>query len=131
MDNAYESVLKFHQVFGHPVSEKPRMIDSERVQKRALWFREEIDEFICSTSLEDQADAIIDLIYFAFGALVEMGVKPQQLFDIVHNANMKKLWPDGLPHYNSDGKVIKPNDWKDPENEIKFALDQQLKGGAP
>ena len=59
--------------------------------------REEVDEFVESTNVVDQADAMIDLIYFALGTLVEMGVRPAPLFDIVHNANMQKLWPDGAP----------------------------------
>ena len=55
---------------------------------------EEINEFLDAVKEQDiveQADAMIDTIYFALGTLVEMGVQPEQLFDIVQHANMSKL----------------------------------------
>jgi predicted HAD superfamily Cof-like phosphohydrolase len=51
-----------------------------------------------------------------------MGVKPEKLFDIVHEANMSKLWPDGTPHYNDEGKTIKPPNWIDPYKKIQSAI---------
>jgi len=66
---------------------------------------------------------MIDLIYFALGTLVEMSVKPDELFKIVHKANMSKIWSDGKAHTDGDGKVIKPPGWQDPEARIKTAID--------
>ena len=79
---------------------------------------EELNEFRDAKNIYEQTDAMIDLIYFALGTLVEMGVRPEQLFRIVHEANMSKLFPDGTPHYNEDGKTIKPPTWVDPEQKI-------------
>ena len=68
---------------------------------------------------------MIDLIYFALGTLVEMGVKPKKIFDIVHNANMNKLWEDGKVHCREgDNKVLKPPTWEDPFSKIKYAIDE-------
>ena len=68
---------------------------------------------------------MIDLIYFALGTLVEMGVKPKEIFDIVQTANMTKLWEDGKVHYReTDNKVIKPPSWEDPYPKIKEAIDR-------
>jgi len=69
---------------------------------------------------------MVDLIYFALGTLVEMGVRPGRLFDIVHEANMKKLWPDGKVHYAEDGKVIKHPSWQPPEPQLMREIDRQL-----
>ncbi len=87
--------------------------------------REEIDEFLQAQDLYDQADAMIDLIYFALGTLAEMGVKPGKIFEIVHRANMAKLFRDGKPHYNAQSKVIKPPDWQDPKDELIRQIDLQ------
>jgi predicted HAD superfamily Cof-like phosphohydrolase len=115
MDRAWEKVKEFHRHFGVPHREKPEKLAMERVRKRAKWMEEEIEEFKQAETIEEQADAMIDTIYFALGTLVEMGVRPQALFDIVHAANMSKLWEDGKPRYReSDGKVIKPSTWQDP-----------------
>ncbi len=127
LNDTWIKVREFHGKFGHPVSEKPVMLNEDRVEKRYDWMLEEINEFKESDNIYDQADAMIDLIYFAVGTMVEMGVKPQNVFDIVHNANMRKLWPDGKPHYNGQGKTIKPEGWEDPYNDIKKEIDYQSK----
>lgn len=125
MDKAWRDVYEFHEKFGAPVRDRPRLLPPGRVEKRVLWLQEEIGEFIEAGSIEDQADAMIDLIYFALGTLVEMGVRPGALFDIVHAANMQKLWPDGRAHYNADGKVIKNPAWRDPAPLLRKALEEQ------
>lgn len=125
MDGEWEKVRKFHLRFGHPVSEYPRQLDHERAIKRYHWMLEEITEFIEADEIVEQADAMIDVIYFALGALVEMGIRPDRLFDIVQTANMAKLWPDGKPHYNAEGKTIKPDSWKDPHYELELEIAKQ------
>ncbi|MCL2082329.1 MAG: hypothetical protein FWH04_03710 [Oscillospiraceae bacterium] len=126
MNDSWQKVKDFHKAFGLPHREKPQMLTAERTQKRALWMREEIQEFIDSATIEDQADAMIDLVYFALGTLVEMGVSPGELFGIVHTANMQKLWPDGKVHYNADGKVIKSENWQDPAPLLRRVLREQM-----
>lgn len=128
MNSSWEKVKEFHHKFGAPVSEHPVMLNVDRVTKRCDWLQEEIDEFKESADIYEQADAMIDLIYFALGTLVEMGIKPQELFDIVHTANMQKLWPDGKPHYGPDGKVIKSPAWVDPYEKMKAVIDNAQAG---
>ena len=125
MNYEFQAVKEFHQAFGHPVSEVPVSLTEERASKRYAWLLEEINEFLAAAKEQDiveQADAMIDTIYFALGTLVEMGVKPGGLFDIVQKANMSKLWPDGTPHYNESGKVIKPEGWENPHPKLQLAI---------
>jgi predicted HAD superfamily Cof-like phosphohydrolase len=125
LDDAFDQVAAFHRAFGHPVKDHPAFLPSPRSDARVAWMREEVDEFVESANVVDQADAMIDLIYFALGTLVEMGVRPAPLFDIVHNANMQKLWPDGTPHIREDGKTIKPPTWRDPADALKGEIARQ------
>ena len=125
LNEAYEMVMEFHRCFGAPYRDTPTLLDPQRVVNRANWMQEEVDEFRAAETLPQQADAMIDLIYFALGSLVEMGVKPAELFRIVHEANMTKLWPDGQPHYGVDGKVIKHHGWKDPDPRLRKELEEQ------
>ena len=125
MNKEYYEVKKFHQVFGLPYSDVPVPLTLERAKKRYSWILEEINEFVDASEKQDlveQADAMIDTIYFALGTLVEMGIEPDELFSIVQNANMSKLWPDGKPHYNNIGKVIKPEGWEDPHQKLVVAI---------
>ena len=128
MNRAYAQVKAFHQAFGAPVGEVPAQLSPDRVAKRTAWLQEEVQEFVDAGDLCAQADAMIDLIYFALGSMVEMGVQPEALFDIVHQANMDKLWPDGKPHYGQDTKVIKPHTWRAPDEAMRAEIARQAAG---
>lgn len=117
IDRAYEDVKAFQIAFGNPVAKRPCILTGHEKERRIEWMREEIEELVAADSVVEQADAIIDLLYFAFGYLVEMGVPPSGVWNAVHAANMAKLWPDGV-HTNAVGKVVKPHDWQGPERAI-------------
>jgi len=127
LTTAYDDVKEFHARFGHPVRETPALLTPERAAARASWMQEEVAEFLAARSVPDQADAMIDLIYFAIGTLVEMGVRPEKLFDIVHAANMTKLWPDGKPRFRDDGKTVKPPSWIDPHDALRAEIERQAR----
>lgn len=127
MNKEYMEVREFHKAFGHQVANTPTLLSKDRAKKRYAWILEEINEFLEATEKQDiveQADAMIDTIYFALGTLVEMGVEPDQLFEIVQHANMSKLFPDGKPHYNEMGKVIKPDNWENPHKKLALTINK-------
>ncbi|MGT2832357.1 Cof-type HAD-IIB family hydrolase [Streptococcus halotolerans] len=82
------------------------------------------------TPLVGEVDALTDLLYFTYGSFVLMGVDPKPFFDIVHEANMGKIFPDGKAHYDSrTHKILKPDGWEKkfaPEPAIKKELDRQI-----
>lgn len=81
-------------------------------------------------SFTEQVDALCDLLYFTYGSFSLMGIDPDPLLAIVHQANMGKLFPDGQPHYHPEThKVMKPADWAErfaPERKIKAEIDRQI-----
>lgn len=118
-------VREFHVAFGHPVAGAPLLLTRERVACRSKWMAEEVEEFRQAATVEDQADAMVDLLYFALGTLVELGVEAEPLFHIVQRANMAKLWPDGRPRLDQDGKVRKPPTWQNPEPALRREIERQ------
>lgn len=82
-----------------------------------------------SVSIRDQADALLDILYFTYGSFVLMGVDPEPIFHLVHKANMGKIFPDGRAHFDPiTHKILKPNDWEKhfaPEAAIQAELEQQ------
>ena len=125
LNSAYLAVRDFHVAFDHPAPTGPLMQPIARAEKRAEWIEEEAQELRDARTLEDQADAYLDIIYFGLGGLVELGLEPSKLFDIVQAANMAKLWEDGLPRRREDGKVIKPPGWLAPEPQIREEIARQ------
>lgn len=75
-------------------------------------------------------DGLVDALYFIYGTFEKMNVDPTPLFNIVHEANMGKLFPDGKPRYRKeDGKIMKPEGWEDqhaPEPKIKQEIKRQI-----
>lgn len=120
---SYAMVRNFHEAFHHPISRVPVALASDRKQKRSDWLQEELDEFNEAEELVDQVDALMDLLYFSYGTLVELGVSPTAPFQAVHDANMSKLGADGRPIFSCTGKVAKPKDWIGPEERIQKILD--------
>lgn len=123
INEAYELVALFQEHANQPVSKTPRQLDSERVTIRAKWMMEELAEFVNADSVYSQADSLTDLLYYLLGAFVEMGIKPDSLFKIVHCANMGKVTATTGIITDSSGKVQKPPEWKHPDEAIKSAID--------
>lgn len=118
----YDMVRAFHKAVHHPAPDYITDLHLDRRKYRAVWMAEEIVEYVGADNLVDQVDSVIDLIYFALGTLVEMGVDPRGLFDLVQDSNMSKRYPDGKPRYREDGKLLKPASWEPPQRAMSEVL---------
>lgn len=149
MSKEFKDVIKFNQ---EVVKLKPTAYLSE---KQLKWFKgvinEELEEFEVANNnfaetfkagkklTEDQiyemqaamVDALIDLIYFAYGRLYEINTTPEEfecMWDAVQEANMSKKRGD--KGRGSDNDAIKPEGWKGPEEKLiefkKNASQKQL-----
>ena len=58
-----------------------------------------------------QADAMVDAWYYMCNAASMHGIDVSTVFDMVHDANMRKL-VNGKAILREDGKVLKPAGWK-------------------
>ena len=121
LNEAYDMVKEFQKEAKQPIGITPHPLSAERLKLRQKWIQDELDEFVNGENVYKQADAIIDLMYYALGALVEMGIKPDELFELVDKYNKKKLLK---AQFNEEGKVLKPNGWHHPDDEIKAIIDK-------
>jgi predicted HAD superfamily Cof-like phosphohydrolase len=104
----------------------------ELMARAAESYQKQLQKSYPDNQLIGQMDAFTDILYFANGGFVEAGVEPDPIFNIVHAANMGKIFPDGKPHYNEVGKVIKPDNWEHdhaPEPKIHAEVNRQLELG--
>ena len=100
-----------------PEPNGPRQLSIDRYR----WFQGVVDEEmaelwegITNQSIGDQADAIIDLIYFALGRLYEMGIPAEECFNDVHKANLRKSRGIKDRTIQSNDDAIKPKGWAPP-----------------
>lgn len=104
------------EIIGLPIPQQPTMLADARLKFRCDHVREEIDEVLEATTIEDQVDGFIDAIYIALGALIEMGVLPGPVFEEVHAANMKKKRGSVAKRPGSVGyDAVKPEGWTPPD----------------
>lgn len=128
-----ESVVKeFHEVFNHPIADKPTVGTAEMRILRAKLLLEEVLEFIEASGLlwihnpdspvldidiiseptsepdiVEMADALGDIRYVTDGANLVFGFPQNAILNEIHASNMSKLGEDGKPIYREDGKVMK------------------------
>lgn len=126
LDAAWEDVRGFHKVMGQTCPDMVQDQTPEEVDRRSNWIDSETQELRDATSITERADAYLDIIYFAIGGLVELGIRPQPLFDLVQRANMAKVQPDGTVKRTAEGKVIKPVGWVAPDEAIAHEIARQL-----
>lgn len=111
-----------------PRIQGPLSVPEFEITVKAL--KEEVEEFIAASQAVDyigQIDALIDLQYFAMGALYKLGLTADQInrcCTAVHDANMTKRL--GVKWSRGDGSAadaIKPADWVAPEQRIGEILE--------
>ena len=118
MTSIIQDVNNFHEKFGLITNDTPVHLTRRKLHERVECLQEELDEFSDAApdqDLELQVDSLIDLIYFAAGTLVMLGVQ-QPLFDElwadVQRANMAKVRGATQRGYAVD--VCKPAGWSGP-----------------
>lgn len=119
LDSFLAAVLRFtEEVIGLPIPRTPTPLSDARASFRINHIKEELDEYIAAKAdgdVAEQADAFVDVIYLALGALVEMGITPGPVFNEVQRANMDKVQGEVSKRPGSGGfDAIKPEGWQGP-----------------
>lgn len=113
-----------------PIPRRPCTLDDDRIQWAEGALLEEVQEFVDAShkgDVAEAADGLIDLIYFALGRLVEMGVPAKAVFDEVQDANMEKVQGTLAKRPGSKGfDAVKPAGWKAPDHSWLLELDMRF-----
>jgi predicted HAD superfamily Cof-like phosphohydrolase len=128
--NPMEMLKEFHDTFD-PKGERRREegLTEALLEKRFTLIEEEFKE-VCEAFVEvvttmgteyllnaaaHLAKELADLLYVIYGTAEECDIPIEKVFQEVHKSNMGKVWDDGLVHYRSDGKVLKPPTYSPPD----------------
>jgi len=123
----YTQVQKFYDKTGQQRPAQPTTMQVNRRSQLMQYLLSEVVEFGNSRTLIDQIDAATDMLFFVIDLFVELGVDPEMPFMFVWDANMNKLWPDGVAHWDHSvvpSRLLKPDGWVAPESKIE----QYIKG---
>lgn len=132
MTNVFADVARFMESCG-------LKMDGSDQDQAALYrklIEEEYEEYLRAEREEDDADAVIDLIYVLIGYGISRGWPMARLWEEVQTANMTKVDPvTGRVRRRGDGKILKPEGWKPPdiarvlkEHEVQRAAERAMLG---
>lgn len=128
MNNYEKKVLEFHKAFELPYNET---FSAELLANRKAFLNEEIKEFyveideaIVRLEKGEKIDRDLylclvkemsDVQYTLSGFAVSFGIDAEKVFDLVHASNMSKLDNNRKPIKRPNGKIVKSENYKDPD----------------
>lgn len=120
MSSMFDDVAKFHtDVLKLEKPELPTLISRDFMLERTRFKQEELNEFVEAWYAGDMvkvADALADLVYVALGTAWQIGIPMNQIWQAVHDANMKKI--RGITKRGNAVDAVKPEGWAGPEQTI-------------
>lgn len=112
-----DGVEKFRRAFKLPISESVQLPEQNIRDLNIKLIREEFDEYIEAekdNDIVEIADALGDMIYLICGAALSYGIPLDAVLAEIQRSNMTKLDDNGKPIYREDGKVMKSNNFEEP-----------------
>jgi len=126
MQKQLQQLIEWHKKFEVPYRTEPDPFDDSDEQMSLVNLRyrimhEELKEWKESAMYNDDIDKrakeLADILYTVFGTIITEGLQDsiERVFDEVHASNMSKLGTDGKPIKRADGKVLKGENYKEPD----------------
>ena len=122
-------VREFTLACSDEITSSPKKMSAEAVQFIRKMIDDELRELENSSTIAQQADALVDVIYYICDTAVRHGMNLDPLFEIVHSANMGKV-VDGKVIRRDDGKILKPAGWVDPQKSLDEEVQRQFDEGS-
>lgn len=126
-DHEQEDVRAFNKKFGLLNHDTPGHLTQRKLEERVVCLLEEVHELAQAAktqNLVDQVDALVDLVYFAKGTAVMLGLDWAAHWDHVQRANMTKVRGTTKRGHRVD--MAKPVGWVPPEERHLKTL---IRGG--
>lgn len=114
MGGILDLVREQHRAFGIAYEGEPRHLSLEEKRFRFACFSEESLEYLLAETLEEEYDALLDLLVFVFGTLERQGLPVDGIVDVVRANMMKELGPNGK-RGGFELDLRKPEGWQAPD----------------
>jgi len=124
-----EQVREFTKACNDDLPSTPQKMTAEGIAFIRQMVNDEMEELEESKNVTEQADALVDAIYYICDFAVRNGINLDPLFDIVHGANMQKV-VNGKVIRRDDGKILKPEGWEDPAPKLNAEMARQQSEGS-
>lgn len=112
--NPLQLVKKQHAHFGISYDGPPRDLPVEEKRFRVVCMVEEAMEYLSANTLDDEYDALLDLLVFTLGTMERAGFPLDGIVAIIE-ANMKKELGPGAKRGGFELDLRKPPGWEPPD----------------
>jgi predicted HAD superfamily Cof-like phosphohydrolase len=129
MSGYTRQVREFTRACHDHLPERPKSLSPEQVAFITRMVNDELEELAEAKTVTEQADALVDAIYYICDSAVRHGMDLDPLFAIVHQANMGKV-VNGKVIRREDGKILKPAGWRDPKPLLEAETARQERDGS-
>jgi len=109
-----DMVRHFARVYGQTMGHEWEK-GSDKDMLRFNLLKEEYEEVLDANTPEKLLKELADTAYVVYGFAATFGWDLDEAFRRVHASNMSKLGPDGKPIYREDGKVLKGENYQEPD----------------
>lgn len=126
----------FMEVFDMEAPSKPTLNESaaifwarlmsEEIEEMQVAFNAFVDNPLHEENQANLTAEVVDVLYVIMGLAHSQGLPIKEMFDEIHNANMRKMQPDGSILRNEYGKVLKPVNWY-PANKVAVVRRANIK----
>ena len=120
---------EFTMAYKDDLPTRPQYMTAEDIAFIREMVNDELDELMAAQTVTEQADALVDVIYYICDCAVRNGINLDPIFDIVHNANMQKVVNGKVIRREEDGKILKPEGWEDPTLKLEKEMTRQAREG--
>lgn len=133
--SAQSMVEHFHWRFNCPVDQRtPDVLGTRRrlINEESRELRDELVTAHQALALGDRipnldkiAKEMSDVLYVVYGTAVALGIDLEEAFRRVHQSNMSKLGVDNRPIFREDGKVLKGDNYFEPDMTGTYREDDE------
>jgi len=109
-----DMVRHFARVYGQTMGHEWEK-GSDKDMLRFNLLKEEYEEVLDANTPAKLLKELADTAYVVYGFAATFGWDLDEAFRRVHASNMSKLGPDGKPIYREDGKVLKGENYQEPD----------------
>lgn len=118
--NPADLVAAFHTAFNIPEGRDQRTLElrSALIEEEAREVWEALQEILFVPSvnnLEMAAKELADLVIVAYGTAISLRINLNEALRRVHASNMSKMPESGVPLIRADGKILKPDTYREPD----------------
>lgn len=103
-----------HAHFGIEYNGPPRHLPVDEKRFRVVCMVEEAMEYLSATSLEDEYDALLDLLVFTLGTMERAGLPLDGIVAVIR-ANMEKTLGPNTKRGSFELDLKKPEGWTPPD----------------